>query len=488
MHFRSASGLGRHHQASGHGPSYEPLPIRHKRRYKYSFRRKRELILQVLQATEALSGDAHQAKVLISNRTGVSSSNLYKWVQNKDFIFRCARTPRLGNKNRFRLVLPKWPEAELQLYFRFIYRRRYQALRVSRKWLRDNLKDIRANRGHDVDGWYPSEGWCSRFCRRWEITSQCRTNKKKFSIEERMPAIQAFHQDWIYGIQRSGVQRCPKYGQYPASTIYSTDQVPMPFSSPAKRSLNEKGSKRGNRFTGASEDDKRFCTLNVTLCAKEDEQDVRIELIFRNETQGAGLTANERAYYDNFPNVQVRWQPSAWADEGICIDFIRDFRRQTLDKGDVVLVMDQHSSQHTPLAQAVMTFRDIRPVFTPANCTDCVSPVDRNVGQWLKQRVYAMQEAEVSKAENRLWAYPATKGGLSVSDKRKLLVRWVSAAWDEMKRERHHCIKSAFVDTGVLIAKDGSENGLIDCGQRLHLGCMGFESVVHVFSFDPLYN
>ena len=139
--------------------------------------------------------------------------------------------------------------------------------------------------------------------------------------------------------------------QYPASTIYAEDQVPMPFSSPAKRSLNEKGSKRGNRFTAASEDDKRFCTLNVTLCAKEDEQDVRIEVIFQNDTQGAGITANEKEYYENFPNVQVRWQYSAWADEGICIDFIRDFRRQTLNKGHVVLAMDQHNSQHTPLAQ-----------------------------------------------------------------------------------------------------------------------------------------
>ena len=84
---------------------------------------------------------------------------------------------------------PRWPEAEFELYMAFIYRRRYQALRVTRSWLERNFKHIRHLHGHDVDGWTPSEGWYGRFYKRWEITSQCRTEKKKFSIEERLPVI-----------------------------------------------------------------------------------------------------------------------------------------------------------------------------------------------------------------------------------------------------------------------------------------------------------
>ena len=474
--FKQASGLGRHHQATGHGPVHDELleTQRHKRRYKYSFRRKRDLILDVMSLTKEYGGNAKRARTVISHRTGVSASCLDKWVRGREFIFACARTPRLGGKCRVRTPMPQFPEAETMLYYRFIYRRRYQALRVTRRWLRINFKDIRTNLGHDVDGWFPSNGWCSRFCKRWSITSQCRTNKKKFSIEERLPAIQAFHQYWIYGVQSSGVQTCPKYGRYKPSNIYSTDQVPLPFGSPCNRSLNEKGSKRGNRFVAASEDDKRFCTMNVTICAQADRQDIPIEIIFKSNSKGERISTDEKQYFDQFPNVKVRWQASAWADEELCIDFIKDFRGRTLDKGDVVLVMDQHSSQHTPLAKTIMHFLDILPIFTPANCTDCVSPVDRNVGQWIKQKVYILQEDELSMPQNRDWSLPTAKGGLTASEKRKLTVKWVSQAWEEMVATRHHCINSAFVDSGVLVACDGSENHLIRLWPNAPYGMYNF--------------
>ena len=144
---------------------------------------------------------------------------------------------------------PKWTEAEYELYVAFIYHRRYQALRVTRTWLKRNFKHISQQQGHNVDGWYPSEGWCCRVCKRWEITSQARTNKKKFSIEERLPAIQAFHTYWLRSVQRRRPARCDTYGYFPATHIYAMDQVPMPFSSPAKKTMNEKGAPRGCRFT-----------------------------------------------------------------------------------------------------------------------------------------------------------------------------------------------------------------------------------------------
>lgn len=462
--FDTVSGLGRHHQASDHVPEYAPLPARKGRRHHYSFRRKRDIILDVLGLTAELGGptNAKRARDTIYRRTGISTSNLDKWVRNREHIFACARTRRLGGKSRFREAVARWPLAEYHLYMRFIYRRRFQALRVTRNWLRTNFKDVRSSLGHNVDGYYPSQGWCSRFCKRWEITSQCRTNKKKFSIAERMPKIQAFHQYWILGVQNTGEPRCPKYGRFPASHIYAMDQVPMPFSSPSKRSLNEKGSRRGNRFTAASEDDKRFCTLQVTVCAQADDQDVCIELIFRNGTGGEGISAEEKALYEReYPGVRIRWQHKAWADEEICMDYVLDFRRQTMAKGDVALILDNLGSQSTPGVRSFMHFLDITNIFLPANCTDCISPVDRNIGQWLKSKVYQMQEAELDLDENRNWPLPVAQGGLGVAQKRMHIVRWVDAAWKEMKRERKHCINSAFVDSGILIAKNRTEDHLV---------------------------
>ena len=475
--FSSAAALGRHEQATGHGvesttqPVIRPRGIR--KRHRYSFRRKRDVLVDLLQVTTA-RGNAKRARDEVSARTGISTSNLEKWMKQQDKIFSIARIPVMAGKAKACVVSPRWPEAEMMLYLRFIYRRRYQAVRTKRSWLKRQMKECRRKLGDDVEGWHASEGWCSKFCKRWQITAQCRTNKKRFSIEERLPAIQEFHQNWIYGVQRSGKQRCPKYGQFPATHIYSQDQVPMPFSSTNKTSMNEKGSKRGNRFTGASEDDKRFCTLNITICAAVDHQDVPIEIIFRSESEGQSISQVEKDFMIEYPSVKIRWQPSAWADEDICMDYIRDFRVATVEKGDVALVMDQHSSQHTPLAQTVMYFLDIKPIFTPANCTDCVSPVDRNVGVWIKNRIFEMQEEEMCLARNRDWSLPANKGGLTVSQKRMLIVRWVATAWEEMKRNRQRVIRSAFVDTGVLVAKDGSENDLIRLWPDAPLGMYNY--------------
>ena len=110
------------------------------------------------------------------------------------------------------------------------------------------------------------------------------------------------------------------------------------------------------------------------------------------------------------------------------IDYIRDFRWQTIDKGDVALVLDNHGSQRTIRMCNMMKMLDIEYVLTPANCTDCVSPVDRNVGVWLKNRAYQLQNEDLSRPENRNWPMPADKGGLTRSEKRMHTVRWMSQA------------------------------------------------------------
>ena len=43
-----------------------------------------------------------------------------------------------------------------------------------------------------------------------------------------------------------------------------------------------------------------------------------------------------------------------------------------------------------------------------------------------------------------------------------LVARWVSESWTEFCQENQGCIRSAFVKTGFLLTKDGSENGLVE--------------------------
>ena len=77
--FSTASGLGRHEQATGHGGrGLPPLPItRVHTRKRFTFRQKRDYLLSVRSVAETeCGGDMHHARKLVSARTGVKPKRL----------------------------------------------------------------------------------------------------------------------------------------------------------------------------------------------------------------------------------------------------------------------------------------------------------------------------------------------------------------------------------------------------------------------------
>ena len=72
--------------------------------------------------------------------------------------------------------------AEARLYSEFLWRRRYLRLKAGKKWLVEQMLQIVTELGGDM-GFKASMGWCSRYCKRWNISSQCRTNKHKDGSE-----------------------------------------------------------------------------------------------------------------------------------------------------------------------------------------------------------------------------------------------------------------------------------------------------------------
>lgn len=457
--FEFRAGLSRHYQSTGHNISnYQPLPAKRKRRHRYSFRRKRDILMDV----ERIRRDPnhphfHHPGTFVALQNGISEGTLSQWNANSVTIFEKARTRKYGGKKSISAPNPKWYACELKLYGAFLIRRRIKGRRTTYAWLRRRFKEIRRREGHEMaPDYFPSRGWCSRFCKRWEITYQCRTNKHKTSIEERLPAIKAFHQHWIYGVQRSWPQRDSVYGRYPRNKVYHMDQVPFAFAGGDKRTLNEKGAPKGCWTIGASDDDKRFLTVQVCICGDPADQDCKLEIIYRNPKDGEFLTQEEHDYYAGFPELKVRWQKKAWADTQVMLDWLFDFRASTMHKGEVALLMDNHGSQRVDEFCTLAELLHINLVYTPANSTDCVSPVDRNVGKWLKQRAYALQEEELE--DDDQWSH---EDGLSKSDKRKLCAKWLAQAWRELKENKQYLLNSAFVDTGICIACDGSQNHLI---------------------------
>ena len=128
-----------------------------------------------------------------------------------------------------------------------------------------------------------------------------------------------------------------------------------------------------------------------------------------------------------------------------------------LQLGERLLGMDNHGAQQTPRFKEGLTDYDIRPAYTPPNCTDCVSPCDHHVGIKMKNLISAFYKQEFEDNRDE-WCDPVR--GLKTWERRVRMATWAAKAW-EIVRQDDHLLRQAFVSTGFLIAKDGSEKHLI---------------------------
>lgn len=463
--FGRACELGRHYSSPGSSGCVNPntAGVACVRRKTYTFLQKRD----VLFFYDELIREGHFNPVdVLAVRAGVPHSCIHDWIRDRAQIFHLAGTDHYARKRKFRIGVPEFPEAEFQLYLRFVWRRKHLKRRVGYKWIQRNMLELVRIHHHTQEAAEFKAGntWCRKWCRRWSVTNQCRTNTKTTSLQDRLPQIRRFHQFLIYGLQRSEPQRCPKYGRFPPSRMFHMDQVPLPFSPNTRKTMNPRGD-QCVLAEPAGDGGKRFATLQITICADPSQPPVNIEIYFRGT--GARLSEEERAHYENLPGVTVRFQPKAWADENICIQYLRAFRGQVADRGEVMLGMDNHGSQRTELCRKFMEHFMIVPAYTPATCTDCISPVDRHVGQTIKEAIYQKYEDAFDKDYDS-WLLDRSDGGLSSTKKRMLVATWTSEAWKAFTEsaKSRRLVAGAFVKTGFLVAKDGSENSLIELHEK----------------------
>ena len=388
------------------------------------------------------------ARDRVCDHFGITAgSTLSSWMDEftREFTAHECASGR-SEARRHRPYAAKWPEAEMMLYARFMWRRKFQKLSVSQRWLKNQMKDILRNHYGAVIRTL-SNGWVCNFQRRFGITQMCRTNKHKQSVQTRLPLIRQFHQ-YIRGLLNSAPQRCPLYGRFPPHRVFAMDQVPLSFSALSKRSLNKSGEACAVR---EQHTDKRFCTLQITICADPSKCHlVPMEIYFRGQ---GNVSQEEKDFYDQYPNVKVRWQRNAWADESVMVRWFLDFRTATLSQGEVMLVLDRHGPHKTSTCLQFMETVSVVPVFSPPNCTDCVSPVDCNVGANIKKYIkeqYDLMDSECTNITH-----------ITDSQKRKLLVKWASEAWTHLIQNEPTTIVRSFVKTGVLVRKDGSQDNEI---------------------------
>jgi hypothetical protein len=383
----------------------------------------------------------------------VSPSLISKWCKPAN-VFITHRMISTKRKKRKRLGAgrpARFPAQEDLLYMAFYNRRVYQGLRVTHRWLRLRFKLILLS--EQPEGWLTcklSSGWSSRFCKRYQITDQAKTNKKLLPLSDRIPRIQRFHTFLIYGLQCSGVERDPKYGRFPPEWMFYCDQIPLPFVYGKSRTLNPSAMDCWLAQPGDGLE-KRQATLHLTIRA-EGPQVAKPGVVFRG--QGLVLTDWEKSQYPD--SVRVYFQPKAWVDTPVMTCIVDDFLEDLEDvDGEVMYGLDNLGAHHNTAIKAKLAANGVIPVFTPSQCTDVVAPVDHHIGAWMKQCMSYLYERELELNLNR-WE----DGGLSAAERRIFIVNWVACAWESLKTKAEF-IRQAFVTTGWLLAKDGSENHLV---------------------------
>ena len=161
-----------------------------------------------------------------AHHQGVPKSTLSKWIASadtfeslKDTSLRRYKRLGAGRKANFQ-------DAEKELFRKFLHMRTVEGVPVDIYWLRFQMRLIL---GSEVSGkFFFSNGWAAGFCKRWGISSQVRTEKKRLTVLERLPVIKQFHYD-VYHLQRCLPEQCPIYGAFPPTHIWNMDQVPFPF-------------------------------------------------------------------------------------------------------------------------------------------------------------------------------------------------------------------------------------------------------------------
>lgn len=213
--------------------------------------------------------------------------------------------------------------------------------RVSGMWLRIQMKRlVRKHCGdHAADGFKASKFWLRNFARRFGMSLRRKSNSKAEPIAVRLPKIKRWHARLRRRLKRVGRSGTvdPVWGRWLPRNRLAVDQVPCNLRAGGDRTYEDKGAKRVWLAGSPADDGKRFCTLYVIARAKGDPSKPRrgqpkLGIIFR----GGGIRISDAERASWHPEVRVRFQKKAWADDEVCEEHANDELREATAERDLL--------------------------------------------------------------------------------------------------------------------------------------------------------
>ena len=392
----------------------------------------------------------------IATTFGIPTSNVSRWYQESfdiDFWSTC-RKPRQKVEERAQFC-----EAERELNERFLHRRKVLGFFVDGHWLRHEMrKFLKVFRPPGWKTFSYSNGWLSRFCTRYRISSQARTDHKSQSVEYRVGQVTNFISEYL-DTQKSGPAVDSVFGRFSPDRHWHVDQIPMPFSFPRTRSLNPIGTPCLIKGLGSSALSKRQCSIHLTIRA-QGEQIVPPVIIFAG--LGKDQSEDEIRAWAELNHVLVYFQKKAWCDgaffQWYLVNVFNKYVRESGDVDEQLLLLDNLGSHQTERNRAQMKDLGIVPLFLATHCTDVAAPIDHHVGCYLKVKIQALYDKDLEK-NYKLWRGSDDDDSspsefLDASLRRKKMASWLDAAWGELRVRKTFFLKD-FISTGCLITLDG---------------------------------
>ena len=246
-----------------------------------------------------------------------------------------------------------------------------------------------------------------------------------------------------------------KWGYFEPSQRLKVDQSPLPFSYECKKTYGAPEKDKVWISQSNANSRKRFCTLNI--CFRPEGDQPRVSIIFRGK--GKRISSTEKESWDK--DVDVYFQPNAWADTPFCVEWAKKTLKSAIEEEDhFVLFCDKLQGQIADGFKDAVEVLDGLVWYGVANATDIWQPIDAGYAQLLKMSI--KQEFFKGLDDNDNIDRWYGESIFTASEKRILITNWVRKAYRMICSSKYDTLRyRLFQKTGTLITADGSGDELI---------------------------
>ena len=354
---------------------------------------------------------------------------------------------------------PPFAAVEMELHKRYREKRK-RGERVWGQWLRVSMKRLVRELGGDAAAasFKATKWWLRSFARRFGMSLRRKSNSRAESVLVRLPKIKRWHARLRRRLGRGPAERLdPKWGRWLPEDRLHADQVPCNLRAGDGRTYDDTGAVRVWLAGG-----KRFCTLNILARghngdpSKPRRGQPKLCIIFR----GQGKQISEAELAARHPDVNVRFQPKAWADDELCEDFaaveVHEATAEACAAGRrSVAFFDNLSGQTTDEHLRNLRRAGCDRHLLPTGSTGELMLIDGGIGARLKNLIGEEIDTWLEQPGHlERWTAGPKDGGLHAWEKRSLVTQWAGRAWETLCAT--YDFEASARSLGLLMTIDGS--------------------------------